>query len=570
MLFVRLVSMRNFHSSPLELTHVIAFLYASHNSHINNSFIHDGAAPDSFPQSPLSFGDLPSHVIPIDPYDQLPHNLSRDASVGIQSSPAATSKEYDGWCFLCEDNRGFTTRGGFIRHMQEHYTKYYCIPEDLVRYTQGGRTCAKCGVSDPDPKHLNTHNDSKCIGKRYTRKENLEKHLTKKHRVRHASLLAEHSGHTTLQRYFACGFCVFCCGSFNEQIHHIDAHHYKFSVQICDWDDDKVIRGLLSQPGVKEYWRYALAAHPNIQESSLTWNNPHAKELQRRLEMSQEPAVVLCHAAIHESNYGKSLQGYIDSGSVHGFTDLERHTNRSNQMFQGGNVLSPVPYMPERGSVSRTPRVTAFTLRSQQPAVDSDNFDDSDWHAIHENGPFFQGTFDMHNKTTSTVYPHTDNRAQPWSSPDSAESPIHRQYSPYMSSNTSTSGTANAFQGQVQSSPTSRPGGNSSAIPPNLAADSPPFQGLKMHNYPAQARTGVLCSTVPAQFASPPLPRISETSSGGHLTSAHTPAHHQTLNIHYSRQDTTNHIGIDMAPGTDGQQPFTPNANRSRRWGRNR
>ena len=126
--------------------------------------------------------------------------------------------------------------------------QYSCIPQERLVYKEDGPRCAFCNFPHPDPIHLNTH-VTECLGKKFSRKHTFINHLKKEHGVRDGSAIAGQFEYTVDQKYFACGFCVFC-GSLNELANHVDANHYKFSQHIRDWDDDKVIRGLLSQPVV--------------------------------------------------------------------------------------------------------------------------------------------------------------------------------------------------------------------------------------------------------------------------------------------------------------------------------
>ena len=123
-----------------------------------------------------------------------------------------------------------------------------------------------------------------------------------------AKVLAEKSGYTE-KKFFACGFCIFRTNSPKQQADHVHTH----AEHRIPWDSNKVILGLLSQPGLNEQWRSQLTAKPHLQEAFFRWDPTSVKELQWRLEMGQEDPYDLFEAAVKESNY--AAEWGFESGS---------------------------------------------------------------------------------------------------------------------------------------------------------------------------------------------------------------------------------------------------------------
>ena len=495
-----------------------------------------GRAAGNFAQSSSSFIDASICCPPWSPGDQESYNPSRDASVGLQSSSAATFNDYDRWCFICEDSTGpaIKTLDGFRRHVREHHTRYYCIPPEPLVYTEDGPSCRYCGMPNPNAIHLNTHNIPGCVGKRFTRKKTLMKHHEKKHSAHSASVLAQHSEFTVNKKYFACGFCIFFCGSLNELVTHIDVAHYKFLEHIRDWDPDKVILGLLSQPIVNEYWRAILAANPHIQGSWLTWNPVYVKQLQHRLEMSQEPAAILCTAAISQSNYGLSQNGHV-----------ERE-----------HALSPQHYLSEQSSSTRGPLMATPTLQSP------DRPNGSDWGASYENWSTSRVTPDAHGSPASAMYHHADYGAQSCGSPSSDENFVQHQHAAYESSLLSASGMAQAFGGRVEPSTNPNLGRHPPGMSPSFSLTSRPRQLVKTHTLPLYAHASYFHPTLASQPTLSPLSGSHQASPSTDLDTACNHRHRPTLAAGYSHQDTDS--------DSDNQQRFVQAQGRSRRQRRKR
>lgn len=187
--------------------------------------------------------------------------------------------------------------------MKEHETMYLCMPHGPVNATEMGPKCAFCDTLFPDQAHINSHNAISCAGKprRYTRKVNLARHL-ETHGVLNGSALAEDWRVTPKKRFFSCGFCLSLFYTISDQLNHID-NHFRHSEDITNWNFNKVVRGLLLQPGVDASWRTLSAEYVS---SGFSWDSSLHKDLQMRLELSEESAEALAVAAFNESVYDDS------------------------------------------------------------------------------------------------------------------------------------------------------------------------------------------------------------------------------------------------------------------------
>ena len=521
-----------------------------------NDILSDGSATAvSVSQSPSTFD-----VTPGTPWDQESYKPSRDASVGVQSSSAATSNRYDRWCFICEDLKRITTHDGLQKHVLKHFTKHYCIPSNSVMQTEDGPKCAICRVSDPDPRHLNTHTE--CLNKTFTTRDNLIKHLESKHKFHDASVLAKHAKHTTInQKYFACGFCGFCCDSLNKQVNHVDAIHYKYSAHRSDWDQNTVIRGLLSQPDVHEHWQWFLGANLHLQEPGLKWNPTQIKHLQRRLELGQEDAVVLCQAAISaidDRSYGRSQQGLVDSAPFAGFRDLDRDTGQSIQTLNREDTSFPLAYSSEQRPLSYVLPMTA-PIPSQNLGRKILNHVNQDTNS--KAAPSPDVASEGYRWPIHSGYGPAGRHAQTWNSPHVT------QYHPPTptSSSASASDISPAMEGQAQ---TVRSSGSRGYLPgksPNVVKHPQSRQEVVTHSYPSQGQVGLPHTTLTTQSASSPLYPIYEAPSLGLLNSAYSPRPHLTLTAPFPQEETTDYHGINMDHGTGSPQRFLQDQHRIKR-----
>ena len=517
-------------SYPLWLTVIIGSLSASQSLHRNNTLSNDRTAANPLGQSPSSYSDHSILTGPRSPRDQDSYNLSRGASIGEQSSLSVTPNDHIHWCVTCKNPRAIKTCGGFKRHMREHQTRFYCILQDSVVPTEDGPKGASCDVSDPDPDpdptHLNTHNVKLCVVKppaarSFPRRDLFLNHLKKKHNVADGSVLAERCKRTIQQKFFACGFCVSWFDSLNEQVNHIDAAHYRLSKFIRDWDFDMVIRSLLSRPGMNEHWQRAMAANPRFQESLFSWNPTRAEELQRRLEMSQEPEAVLCRAAIDESNYGRSQHGLVELVPDTGLTDLEMDTSQLMQTSQHHNVWSPLPSKQNQDSTAYAPPMITSSLQSQQLGWNWEDHNNLNWN----------GTYGS--RAVPQIASATDG-AQSW-------------------------------KGHIGTSHSSRLGGYLQGVSSDISNDPLSRQRVETRTRPAQACTSGFPPTLSTQHTPLPFSPFPPTSHSGHILGPFDPAYHSTSVTQSQGQDLTDHDRTDVDDDFNNIQRPTQDQDYSRR-----
>lgn len=213
------------------------------------------------------------------------------------------------WCTDCENPRAISTCDGWKRHMKEHDEMYCCSPLGSVEVVEGYLQCAFCHLPSPDQSHLDSHDASACAEKprQYTRKVTLVRHLRTQHGVIESSALADQWRSKAEKRFLSCGFCVSLFTSINDQLNHID-NHFKQHCEIATWDFTKVIRGLLLQPAIDRSWTEVSATYDHF---GFSWDQASNKDLQRRLEMSDESSGELAVAAFNCSVYEDTVD---DSG----------------------------------------------------------------------------------------------------------------------------------------------------------------------------------------------------------------------------------------------------------------
>ena len=276
---------------------------------------------------------------------------------------------------------------------------------------------------DPDPKHLNKHNVHTCVNKKFTRKENLIEHYKKHHDFDDDSELASHSTnskYTVDLKNLACGFCGHYYGLLDDLIYHVDAEHYRYFASISCWDDNKVIRTLLS---VNKCWQDFLAANSNVPESGFTWDARHVKKLQRRLEKGREPAGSLCKAAFDKSNFGMSRHDQFESGVTHKGMDI----SQSIQTFRQANGLYPRVHTSERDADFDHPPATVLTTPSQGLRW-------NDWESLNsylpwgETTPFTQMCSETHGSPISVMNYDAGPRMRSFDLPNSGKRLAYHQH----------------------------------------------------------------------------------------------------------------------------------------------
>ena len=492
------------------------------------------------------------------PSVQSSYNLSSDNSVGLSNSSTASSNEHDRWCFICENpTQPFRTADGFKRHLREHFTRYYCVPQKPLVLGLDGPRCASCNLPNPDLLHLNTH-VTDCVGRKFTRKCLLIHHLKTKHNVHDGSVLAGHSECSVDLKYFACGFCVFCCDSLITLANHVDAHHYKISQHIRHWDNDKVIRGLLSQPNVVECWQAILASNPPLQEPWLRRMPALVEQLKHRLEMSRKPAETLRNPAIDTSNYRSNWYGCLETVSA----DLGMVANQTIEPFERQDATSPLSFNSEQRYGVYPSHTAAPSPQLQHPARERDR---SNYMDFEKGRRYPRVNSETYGSPSSPVYRHPPYRAQPFHPSSWSESFMQGQYPAYSSSPASVSGTSGMSVGQARSPYYQRLGAHSSGLSPNLVINAQSGHELETYTTPAQAPARWDYPASITEAASSALSRDHNISPQSHFNDTHNPRVHPLLPSHLSRQEPAQRRIIDMDADSDDQQRLTQTRGRSRR-----
>ena len=270
--------------------------------------------------------------------------------------------------------------------MREHETIYHCIPNGPVKSTAVGTECYFCGASNPDQTHLDTHDVSKCYGQyanrqSYTRKVNLSKHIKDFHKTSEdrASTLAKAWGdrHKNKRKFFSCGFCTCHFPTLKAQISHLDGKHWSQHQELKEWDDNKVILGLLLQPGVKEAWHQLLilanidpAFHPEFNPAPQ-WLPSVVKQVQAQLEVGDAPAAALAELALQKSSLHPIYQAMISNGTLQpsnwnmeglGHPSIEQNTISTTQLpnEDSPQISLDLPIVDNRLCASHRDRANSY------------------------------------------------------------------------------------------------------------------------------------------------------------------------------------------------------------------
>ena len=268
-----------------------------------------------------------------------------DSTIAAPSTTSSSST-HSHWCIVCENPKAITTCDGWKRHMKEHEVIFPCMPQGPVQASESGPQCSLCGSLLPDQEHLNIHSVQQCItrSRTYTRKANLVKHLEEVHRIQDGSALAEAWRIAFKKRYFSCGFCIILFDNINDQLNHIDIHHFRQFEDICNWDMTKVIKGLLLQSGVDIAW-HGISA--NYAESGFSWDISCNRDLQLRLELAEEAPNTLAAAVFNGCTYDWSHHSYEDTGLTMG------HSTRP--------ISTSIPVQPLAATVRDSHSTCGFT-----------------------------------------------------------------------------------------------------------------------------------------------------------------------------------------------------------------
>ena len=215
--------------------------------------------------------------------------------------------------------------------MREHETEYTCMPDGPVKSTEASKECYFCGAPDPNQTHLATHSVSKCSGQyakrqSYTRRVNLSNHIRDVHKTSedHAFALAKAWGdsHKNKRKFFSCGFCISGFPTLVGKSNHIDTEHWRQHQDLKEWDNNKVILGLLLQPGVEQEWHRLLMSagiDPGFDplfNPAPQWALSVVENVQLQLEIGEDPPAALAELAFETSSYRLSSQANIFDGSL--------------------------------------------------------------------------------------------------------------------------------------------------------------------------------------------------------------------------------------------------------------
>ena len=153
----------------------------------------------------------------------------------------------------------------------------------------------------------------------FSRKLNLQRHLeTHGFSNDQSSTLADTWKKTHQKKYFGCGFCVILCTSLTEQLSHIDSEHFKHFCSISEWDTNKVIRGLLMQPGMSLIMQKLLGQTFGAGEN-LSWHPSIIHELQLRLQKGNEATEHLARITVHQIDWDLTARNANERTSALGF-----------------------------------------------------------------------------------------------------------------------------------------------------------------------------------------------------------------------------------------------------------
>ena len=201
---------------------------------------------------------------------------SRDSgyfSVNSASSISSLKSGHAHWCFICMMPRAMITCEGWKRHMRQHETTYPCL------------ACNSQEGTDRAPV--------------FSRKSDFLQHLKKQHGIINGFEQADSWGQTRKMKYYSCGFCICLFRDLPEYLNHIDCAHFQYHQTLEHWDQNKVILGLLQQPGVAEAWQRMLPL--NLDQDAFAWDFSAVSELERRLELSDDEPEALAKLAFQTS-----------------------------------------------------------------------------------------------------------------------------------------------------------------------------------------------------------------------------------------------------------------------------
>ena len=250
--------------------------------------------------------------------------------------------------------------------------------------------CTHCGTINPGEEHFKVHGIEECNAQN-KRREKIVKHLKDYHMVSERAVgesLADKWRCDLGKRFWACGFCVMLFLSFKDRLQHIGKEHYDRGQQLGQWDANKVIRGLLLQPGVDGAWKSLVDTHCFHNASELTWETSGFRDLQYKLEIGptdERSGEHLAEIAFRASKMPADQYSYehaigLSNGSQYAFQPQLSSTGRHSDndvSFTGlptteqqvGAVLAPA-VSPFSDYFSSTPFYSGTSSQLPTPAED--------------------------------------------------------------------------------------------------------------------------------------------------------------------------------------------------------
>ncbi len=287
-------------------------------------------------------------------------------------------------CTVCQ--RSYQNHFDWKKHEKEHEYTYTCMASGQWDATAQGFACIPCGALNPEEEHLKVHGIVRC-NIQNKRREKIVKHLKDYHMVSERAIgesLADSWRRDQGKQFWACGFCVMLFRSFRDRLQHIRKGHYDRGQKLEEWDANKVIKGLLLQPGVDIAWKSLVDAHCFHNASELTWETSDLKDLQYKLEIGptdEQSAESLAEVAYRAS---KMLPGQdADENSIgpsngsqypfpHELSSIDNHDNNDASLKgvptteQQVRAVLPPAVFPLTGYASSTQVYsgTDFLLRT--------------------------------------------------------------------------------------------------------------------------------------------------------------------------------------------------------------
>ena len=231
------------------------------------------------------------------------------------------------------------------------------------------------------------------------RRDIMVNHLNKSHGItekNRARDLADQWRHIAKKQAWACGFCSSLFLTFPDRLKHIDVEHFRRHQSIHEWNLNKVILGLLQQPGMAKAWKKKLASLPTwVHRGHLVWDRAIAKDLQATLEAGPSDDH---HAATLAEQAYSGIESYGAPWLHHG----TKHVDQASDATPQASFLSSPNHYPVTSSANSYARSyhrssSAIEDHTAQPPCDdssssigaptgTDNTIDPAMISLHANG----------------------------------------------------------------------------------------------------------------------------------------------------------------------------------------